>query len=673
MANSNEIVEFEKITKAVISMDASLIGLSKTYLTLVKNMGDVTEKAKEHTLTVDSLTKAQKDAAEAQKQLDSANKALAQSEAKLNSFDAVMYEQILKNNKALADKKKEIADNVKAEGLAETSLVRMRQKLSELTAAYDKSGTRTKAAAEEINKLSREIGKAEEATNRGQRNVGQYGSIWEKVTGVFAGVMGAIAAAAGAIKFAHSVIESSEELSDKFKVTTTGLNAAWGAFLNTIATGDWSHLIDNITNANKLGREYAEVLELLEKRQRGNSIAVIEAKEEAARLKVSLSEGNKTYAEKVAIMSQVIEIEKGAGENTAKLAKDSKDKLYEEISGIKKVDQAELERFIHFKEGSVEQFQLVKDYNEAMEKRASVSASTAVAEAQGLNVEKGKASIEKYNQSILNASESTKQWAAIMSKLSPEEIESLTAATKATSEANAEVYTNILKDSKRLGMFKKTLSAEEEAAAAEEIKAREAKQKRFADMDNEASKILDDNEKKKKVSASKELKRQQDLSKDIEQTVDDQLAAQAKSEEDMIQDSIKLGEKALEEKKKLKDKEVEAEKEKAKKIRDAEIELAKAAGDAIFEMQNMKLEKELGQLQIERDAKLKNENLTADQKAKIEADFTKKSNALRTKQAENDKKQALFDIILGTAVSIINQKGKIPLMIMMAAMGAIEA
>ena len=179
MAKSDEILELEKITKSITGLNNVLNDTSKIYLAAIKNSTDFNAKLKEVEVTANNLTKAQREAAETQKQLDAANKALAQSEAKLNTFDAQAYEQIQRNNKALADQKKAINDKIKASEAEEGSLVRMRQRLSELTAAYDKSGTRTKASADEIQKLSKEILKAEEATGRHQRDVGNYAKAFE--------------------------------------------------------------------------------------------------------------------------------------------------------------------------------------------------------------------------------------------------------------------------------------------------------------------------------------------------------------------------------------------------------------------------------------------------------------------------------------------------------------
>lgn len=721
MAQSSEILDLDKTTKAIISMDTALSGASKTFLTFVKNSDTVTTSLKANTVTLETLTKAQKEAANAQKLLDAANKQLTDSEAKLKTFDAQMYEQILKNNKALADQKKAIQDKVKASDAEEGSLVKMRLKLAELEKEYVKmSATMREKAAPAINALSREIGQAEEATNRGQRNVGQYGSVWDKVSGVFLGVMAAVAAAAGAIKFAHSVIESSEELSDKFKVTTEGLNSAWGYFLNTLATGDWSNFIKNITEANRLGREYAEALELLEKRQRGNSLAVIEAKEEAARLKMTLTEGNKTYAEKTAIMQKVIDLEMKTGVVTRDLAAESKTILYEKTAGIKGVDKAELEAFIRFKEGSVAQFKQVQDYNDLIKKRNDLLAQGSGYSAAKVGISENVISgVTMYDKAINSASESTKQWSAIMLKLSPEEIEALTAASKEASETSAEVYTAVLKDSKRLGMFQKGMRAEDKAASDEAAKERmdklealgiteisDVKKRHLDGITNEeqyqaellAIDIVNLDKKLKLYSKGdkdyetiqlqiqdKLIKLDDDKAKrfaDMNSQVDkilvdhenkkaDRIKQSIDDEEAMYDEELKLTEKAAEKK-------IEDEKKTAEKIKDIQFQMASEAVNGIFDLGSAKRDEELSALDKEKSDKLKNKNLTESQKVKIEEEYAKKSAAIKTKQAKANKLQAMFNIALNTfegsmkAVAESPLTGGMPFLAWVIAAGALQ-
>jgi len=111
--------------------------------------------------------------------------------AKLNTVQDASNKELIKKRLALQEETKAIKDSLKVNEAEEGSLTRMRQKLSELTKAYDNSGKRTKEAAKEIANLSREIQGAENETNRFQRGIGNYKSgIADLVTGLKSGEIG---------------------------------------------------------------------------------------------------------------------------------------------------------------------------------------------------------------------------------------------------------------------------------------------------------------------------------------------------------------------------------------------------------------------------------------------------------------------------------------------------
>jgi len=174
MASSQEIVQINEIDKGLTSLNTTIAVTANNYLKLVKTIESGSQTIKDTAISFEGLEKAQKQTAENSKQLDSIGKQLIQSEEKLKQTEDKRMETIIKNRTETQKATQAIKDKLKANDAEENSLVRMRQKLKELTDQYDKAGVRTKAAADEINKLSREIGKAEAATNRHGRGVGGY-------------------------------------------------------------------------------------------------------------------------------------------------------------------------------------------------------------------------------------------------------------------------------------------------------------------------------------------------------------------------------------------------------------------------------------------------------------------------------------------------------------------
>ncbi len=244
--------------------------LNKTIIDLGSNIDKMTLpqiKAMEKELA--GLSKTTGVNIEAQKKLlEEKQKALKVEEQLINNEKKIedaqkgitdsLVKQKLELQKATAAQK----DKIKAEQGAEGSLLRMRLRLKELTAEYDKAGVRTKAATKEINDLTSKILKAEQATGRHGRNVGNYTSVWDKfknVTSALPGQLGNIAsgaegvvtkiaslgpvggvvagtiaaAGAGLLAFFTATERGAEMMERKW----AGMKAAWKTLVGEIAKG----------------------------------------------------------------------------------------------------------------------------------------------------------------------------------------------------------------------------------------------------------------------------------------------------------------------------------------------------------------------------------------------------------------------------------------------------
>ena len=189
--------------------------------------------------------------------------------------------------------------------------------------------------------------------------------------------------------------------------------------------------------------------------------------------------------------------------------------------------------------------------------------------------------------------------------------------------------------------------------------------KEFEDLQLEIQNILiksaEDQEKTDKEKSDKELKRQHDLSKSIEDTIDDQFTAQEKADNDRIANEIKNNEKSAAEFKKAEEKKADEAKKMAEKIKEIQIQMASEAINGIFDLGSAKRDQELSALEKEKTAKLAVAGLTANQKAKIEEDYAKKISDIKTKQAKADKLQAMFNIALNTAMGSMKAVAEFPL------------
>jgi TP901 family phage tail tape measure protein len=193
IVNPNDIKQLIELNKSLqgsaLSMGNVVVEvdkLKKQFEEVSKSSLSAAEKQKAYSKILNEASDNQKKIIAAGKQLDSQQKALTTTEAKLSTVFSQTNKSLIEQKLKLQDANKAIKDKLKSDQAEEGSLVRMRQKLSQLTSAYDNSGKRTKAAAKEIGALSKEIELAENETNRFQRGVGGYRN---QLDGLSVGVM----------------------------------------------------------------------------------------------------------------------------------------------------------------------------------------------------------------------------------------------------------------------------------------------------------------------------------------------------------------------------------------------------------------------------------------------------------------------------------------------------
>lgn len=708
MANSNEIAQIDQINKALTTLNGTLDQTSAKYLTIVKNINDSQATVKLTVQTQENLTKAQKETADTTAKLDSLGKQLQASEQKLKQTEDERLKTIIQNRIATTEATKAITDKVKAEQAAEGSLVRMRQKLSELTAQYDKTGTRTKEAAKEIDNLSRGIGKAEEATNRHQRGVGGYadqlgklGDVANKIPGPIEGIISSgeglitsfkgIAFAEGLVLWPIALIIAAFALLYKaFSSTDSGAVSMAGAFkavgnimdilidrsmsmfktLWSLVTFDWKGVQENgakafgglgkaIGDVTEAGKKYATAMDDIDDREvaAANRMTKLRVDIETMKNKAAAETGKKKMDLLEQAMNKEIElngIEKGFlkerndVENMNLASKMQNDKLTtaqkeaqlaqwllvddKELESLKQKDSA----FAEFMDKNEGEFQtLQKSKADELNKEAELQTGTRRLQ-KGLATER-KAENDKAVQDAKDAQAKRLENVEIANSQELIKINQLYVDRKITDvqfkaqlEKQEIAFLNAkqalyVKDSKEWVAFE----VEKQNAS---IKVREAilnDIKKHGTLQTSAERAVESGKEKLRADGLKSNKTYLDAQ--LNQAKDE-----AKKEDDL--------EKAKADKK--------------KKIQEAAIQLAFDTMNAVFDINANKLSAELSDLEKKKDKELSNKNLTEAQKANIEAQYLKKENAIKTKQAENDKKQALFNIAMNTAVAAVKGLGE---------------
>lgn len=108
----------------------------------------------------------------------------------------------------------------------------------------------------------------------------------EKVRGAYLLIAGAIGGAIGVLKkFGEAVINSSDALKDDWQVATSQASAAFNVFKTSIATMDFSNFFTNMKEAIKLAEDYTRGMQKIEDLTRSLEIQEIKQQGELARLK----------------------------------------------------------------------------------------------------------------------------------------------------------------------------------------------------------------------------------------------------------------------------------------------------------------------------------------------------------------------------------------------------
>ena len=627
MANSNEIVQINEINKGLTDLNDTLSRTANGYLKLVKTIEDGNKSIKDSATSFEVLVKAQKETSENSQKLDALGKQLAASEEKLKQTEDDRLQTIIQNRLATQEATKAITDKVKAEQTAEGSLVQMRQQLNELTKAYDQSSVRTKAAADEINNLSQKIQKAEEATNRHQRGVGGYKESIKDAAKEFLGFTGAVGIA----------VVVMDKLKEAFAETEQGvrffkrLGEASTTFLQGLLSGNTQMAGVNALIAADIAKRQDDLR--IEERGQKEKIASIDTEVKMLRLKAVTT---KDLTEQLAIYKEA-----DAKENESiALRREHLEKeigLLTELSLIRPKDTKLLDELSQKK---IEIVQLEGDKN--------LRIQTKIASDQQKIDQEKIANAKKADETEKKAFESKVAAVDLSGKI---EIENINANHIAGATTDAQ--------------YKALLLAQEMSFIVRKQALYKSDSKDYADLELEKQnltiKAIDD---KKKLL--------EDTAKWEKQAEDEATDVMLKRIEEQAAFDIKTEKETAAAKKLIDDQANKTKAQDAKNIQKAEIDLAKETLNGLFNLNKQKLSAQLDDLEREKSAKLANTNLTAAQKASIEAEYAKKEAEIKTKQAQNDKKKALFDVAINTAVKISENLGNPLLITLIAIMGAVQ-
>lgn len=357
-----------------------------------------------------------------------------------------------------------------------------------------------------MNQVNTQIRRLDTSAGNFRTNIGNYANSFgeaftalggnvSKVTGSLGAMAGAtnpvgigLAALVGGAQIFNGVIQTTNELADKFDIVMKQAESITSAFFKTIARGDWSNLINNMREAAEAGREYSQIMDDLGDRQRSLDIQESEIRVQILDLQKVLRNVNLTNEERIKAADTILELED-------KITKKKKDNALvnlraelEYSATLSKLNDEKLLDLIKNYELYEAQIDKVKELNQ-LEKDLSQATKVTVTPYGNTTGGKSAADVEALQNKIKLLREETKGYRKdieAFALVSDKERESISNAAKEFYEADAGFREKTLRvDARRNALIKDITDAElkaiEDKAKAQE-KADEKEKKRLEEL-----------------------------------------------------------------------------------------------------------------------------------------------------------------------------------------------
>lgn len=229
-----------------------------------------------------------------------------------------------------------------------------------------------KALKKTIDDQDAAIKKQSASIGEHQRNVGNYGQVWNGAVKAFGYATAAIALVGGALKTMGKIIESSDTLFDKWTETIQAAKGATNAFFVTIANGDWKNLTQNMHDAIDAGIEYAKQMDIVDDKTAGLNAIDAKRRLEISKLIVIARDVTKSEKERVKAAEEALKIEQDILYDRMQIAKQTYDAqavLMSKLEGLK-VGRYEVVGLLTGENVNPEKLKIIMDRTSEAERKA---------------------------------------------------------------------------------------------------------------------------------------------------------------------------------------------------------------------------------------------------------------------------------------------------------------
>lgn len=285
---------------------------------------------------------------------------LANTEKERVKTEKELAELELEQAKALkikAKAEKESADaaelSYKTAQRQEDAYTKLSKELNQARKAYKDLAAQNKETSKEAQDLLTKIGGLDKrlkdidaSVGQFQRNVGNYESGFAKIKTTFLGWFAAIGGAMGIWEGFKKVMDSTAATADKLEAAMAGVSSATSAMFASIANGDWSNLIDNMTTAYEVGVKYAEALDDITDSTNAQAVISAQTREKIAQLDIAWRDTSKTLSERKALLTEMLRIEKQNADAAIRFAKETAQAEQDRLVKLTKLNGKQLQWYI---------------------------------------------------------------------------------------------------------------------------------------------------------------------------------------------------------------------------------------------------------------------------------------------------------------------------------------
>lgn len=278
MAQLDEIVGKSNI-QGVLDLDKALIALDETFMKVLKSSKDTSAVLNTQAASFSQLKTVQEQTTqqaqklgEAEKQAEKIAKEQAAAVASLEKQRQAAYQAAAKQEAKERELAAAIQMEVKSIGDAEKqnkALLEAKKKLNLTTEEGKKKNQEYNAI---LNKNTEFIRQNSDAATKQRMNIGNYGSALKGLGTKLIGLGAAFGASIGAMQAFKGIIFSTQTTADAFEKQIGGIKEATGFFARSIATLDFSNLLTGLREAYNEGKRYAGALDEIADRQRALGI-----------------------------------------------------------------------------------------------------------------------------------------------------------------------------------------------------------------------------------------------------------------------------------------------------------------------------------------------------------------------------------------------------------------